>query len=358
MNITIAGGGNIGTQLAVHCSNAGHQVTIFTSRPDKFCMRLSIVDSTHNEVMNGKLHKATSDPQGAFGTAELVIVTLPSFCFRSFSELLLPFVRTGMKLTVIPGAFGELFFKKHIERGAALFGLQRVPSVARLVEYGKTVCATGYRNELFAAAIPGSYTSAVCKLMEEITDIKCSPIPCFLSLTLTPSNPILHTTRLRTIFKDYIPGASYESLPLFYEGWTDESSELLLRSDDEVQALCRKLDRLDLSHVRSLREHYEVSTAEQMTDKISGIAGFQGLPTPYVKTQDRFTPDFDSRYFKADFAIGLEIIRQFAAITQTPAPNINETIEWYYKVTGSVPSVQLGEFGIHNIDDIYSLYSP
>lgn len=31
---------------------------------------------------------------------------------------------------------------------------ERVPSVARLVEYGKSVCATGYRKTLYAAALP------------------------------------------------------------------------------------------------------------------------------------------------------------------------------------------------------------
>ena len=36
MNVTIVGGGNVGTQFAVHCSSTGNEVTIYTSKPEKF----------------------------------------------------------------------------------------------------------------------------------------------------------------------------------------------------------------------------------------------------------------------------------------------------------------------------------
>ena len=36
MKITIVGGGNIGTQFAVHCAHKGHEVTLFSSKPERF----------------------------------------------------------------------------------------------------------------------------------------------------------------------------------------------------------------------------------------------------------------------------------------------------------------------------------
>lgn len=50
MRITIAGGGNIGTQFAVHTAEKGHEVTIFTSNPGLFRERLSIVDKSGNTI--------------------------------------------------------------------------------------------------------------------------------------------------------------------------------------------------------------------------------------------------------------------------------------------------------------------
>lgn len=40
MNITVIGGGNIGTQFAVHSSDKGHSVKMFTSNPSRFSKHL------------------------------------------------------------------------------------------------------------------------------------------------------------------------------------------------------------------------------------------------------------------------------------------------------------------------------
>lgn len=88
---------------------------------------------------------------------------------------------------------------------------------------------------------------------------------------MTPSNPILHTTRLRTLFGDWHEGAVYESMPLFYEEWDDASSELLIACDEEVQEICRALPEFELQFVKSLRVHYESPTVEAMTRKISSM---------------------------------------------------------------------------------------
>ncbi|NRO94122.1 hypothetical protein [Lactobacillus helveticus] len=100
---------------------------------------------------------------------------------------------------------GEFAFGKVLKKGAILFGLQRVPSVARLVEYGKTVCATGYRDKLYAVAIPKNHTQEICNVISTGFNMPCLRLPDYLNLTLTPSTSILHTTRLYTLFKNYIP---------------------------------------------------------------------------------------------------------------------------------------------------------
>lgn len=136
---------------------------------------------------------------------------------------MLPFLKPGVMIGIIPGnGGGEAAFKPAIKKGAIVFGLQRVPSVARLVEYGKSVCTTGYRKTLYVAALPKKYTQQCCRIIADGLQMRCEQLPDYLNLTLTPSNLILHTTRLKTLFKDYIPGKTfYDSVPLFYEEWSD-----------------------------------------------------------------------------------------------------------------------------------------
>ena len=101
-----------------------------------------------------------------------------------------------------------------------------------------------------------------------------------MALTLTPSNPILHTARLKTIFADYEPGVTYDKVPLFYEEWDDPSSELLMACDDEIQAICRALPDFGLEYVVSEREFYNAETVEEMTRAISTEESLLGLTTP------------------------------------------------------------------------------
>ncbi len=357
MRITIVGGGNVGTQFAVHCAMKKHRVTIYSSKPEYFNTHLFVVDDKLKIIYEGDIVGATDNAEKAFNEADLIFVTVPAFCMKNISEKIYPHVREGIKIGLIPGTGGgEWFFRNCLERGAILFGLQRVPSIARLVEYGKSVQAKGYRKELHVAALPYRYTDAVKILISSIFDMSCIALPNYLNLTLTPSNPILHTTRLRILFKDYHDGMEYDSMPLFYEEWDDESSRLLFECDDEVQRICLALKEYDLSYVKSLKIHYESMTPEQLTRKISSIQGFKGLKTPVIKTNGKYIPDLSSRYFTADFAYGLAILVQIADFLEVDVPYMKELMNWYDKVAISREQFRFRDFGINTKEKFIDLY--
>lgn len=359
MRITVVGAGNIGTQFAVHCAEKNHSVTLFGSKPERISRELSVVNEDGITIHKGTISSATSDPETAFLSAELVFVTMPAFCMGDIAKTILPYANDGMKICLVPGTGGgECAFRKCVDKGAVVFGLQRVPSVARLREYGKTVCATGYRSELFVSAIPNSATEECRKIIGDIFDgMLCSALPTYLNLTLTPSNPVLHTSRLRVLYKDYKDGVIYSRVPLFYEEWTDETSELLFKCDSEVQEICRSLDKFDLSYVKSLRIHYESETPEALTRKIRSIKGFKGITSPAVKVEGGFIPDFNSRYFTADFPFGLAILTQIADFLNLDVPNMKETLQWYNNTVSHEKEFRFSDYGIKTIDDFISFYS-
>ena len=357
MKVTIVGGGNIGTQFAVHCAEKGHEVKIFTSKPELFAKKLKIVNENDDVIREAEIVLATNQEAEAFGEAELIFVTLPAYCMKDIANSMLPYIKQGTMIGLIPGTGGgECVFKACVEKGAVVFGLQRVPSVARLKRYGEVVCATGYRDELFLAAIPNKYTKECSELITNIFDMKCIALPNYLNVTLTPSNPILHTTRLKSLFEDYYEGKSYVYVPLFYEEWDDKSSELLLKCDDEVQKLCEKMDMIDLSYVKSLRTHYESETAEKLTQKLRSIKSLQGLKTPTAGTEKALLPDFSSRYFIADFSYGLTIIEQIAEFVQLDVPYIKETMNWYRSLITEREEFQYKDYGIMNSEQFKQYY--
>lgn len=357
MKITIVGGGNIGTQFAVHCAEKGHEVTVYTSKPEIYDGQLYIVDDTGVTTHEGRIKLATNDPEEAFRNAEFIMVTMPATMMDAIARIIYEHSDAEPIIGVVPGNGGsECAFCKCIERGNVFFGLERVPAIARLVKKGKTVKSTGYRDELRVAALPKKNAIMCAGLISSIFDKQTIVIPNYLNLTITPSNPILHTTRLRTLFDDWHVGVVYNSVPLFYEGWDDASSELLLACDDEVQAICKALPEFELDSVKSLRVHYESPTVEAMTRKISSIPAFMGLPTPTRMVEGGYIPDLHSRYFTADFSYGLSIIKQIAGFAGVFVPNIISTLEWYDGIRVQEDGFDYRDYQIYNIKDFQEYY--
>lgn len=101
--------------------------------------------------------------------------------------------------------------------------------------------------------------------MEELLHIKTRIVKEYLSITLTPSNPVLHITGLYNVFKNYKDGMYYKNELKFYEEWNDEASEVLFRYDKEVQEICNALNPIDLTEVVSLPLYYESEKPSDLT---------------------------------------------------------------------------------------------
>ncbi|MGN0346280.1 MAG: NAD/NADP octopine/nopaline dehydrogenase family protein [Lachnospiraceae bacterium] len=358
MKITIVGAGNIGTQFAVHCAEKGHQVTIYTSCPEKIENELYIVNEENKIIHCGILQRVTNSAKEAFEKAELIIVCVPAALMDKGANEIAPFAYMGQKICLASGiGGGECAFKKCIDKGAVLFGLQRVPSVARLVEYGKTVKAVGYRSMLHVAAIPHAYTEECCSFVENLFDIPCKALDNYLNITLTPSNPILHTARLMNIFRDYKQGYYYDTVPLFYEEWDENSAKTLLACDEEVQIICKQLDMFDLANVKSLRLHYESETPQQLAEKLRSIESLKGLKTPVIACEQGLIPDFSSRYFSSDFLYGLNILIQIADIFSVSVPNMREVMNWYREASGDGnPGFRFANYGLDDCQKFVEFY--
>lgn len=354
--IAVIGGGNIGTQFACVCASKGYAVNVFSSKPELYDGILEVVDEFEN-VTVGKLNKVSADIGEAVEDCQIIIITHPAFRLKEVADQLLPYIKDDMNICVLPGTGGaEFAFRECMKAGATLFGLQRVPTVARLEQYGKRVRCEGLRSELFLASIPSEKAEDLSAFMSDLWGIPCTALPNYLSVTLTPSNPILHTTRLRTLFADYAEEKVYKRNPLFYGEWSDASSELLIACDGELQEMLKIMDKLDLSDVRSLKLHYESDTVEAMTKKLCSIKSLHNLASPMKQVEGGWIPDFKSRYFTADFPYGLAIIEELAGVLGYDAPNIKDTMDWYRRVTGDTNRLDLGQYGIHSLQDIYELY--
>lgn len=358
MNITIVGGGNIGTLMAGDFAAAGHSVTMLVSDPLRWSDTLKVLGEGDVLLRKGPLALVTDDAARAMESAEVVFVTHPTFMLGETARRLLPFVTEGQLLGIVPGACGEFFFGEARNSGAVLFGLQRVHDIARIKERGASVYSLGRKTEIQIGTLPSTRSDEIAALMADLFAMPAAALPNYLAETLTPSNPILHTTRIYSMFKGWRERQTFSRNILFYEEWDLPSAELLIACDDELQKLCRVIESatgMDLSSVRSLKEHYESPDAAALAAKISSIPAFKGLTSPMKEVEPgQWVPDFQSRYFKADFAYGLKAIRDIAALANVPTPFMDGVFRWYTECTGQ-PEVALNGMPT-TIDELARLY--
>ena len=370
MKIAILGSGNIGTLIAAQLTLKGQQIYLYSRKPELFEKEIVYEDTDFGTKQVVELHCVSNDLQKIVSNADLVIVTVPAFAIKELMEVVFPLIDVHTRILFYPGTGGVEFYCKHfIEAGGVVFGTQRVCSVARLKQYGKHVVSSGKRNEMFVAALPGYYGKEAEKIISSLFDIKTIALPNYLSVTFTPSNPILHTSRLFSLFQDYDPEIGYDRIPLFYEEWDLKSSDVLIALDQEVQEMCRFLP-MDLSNVRSILLHYESEDRVALTNKICSIKSFKGLKTPQIERSGKKHPDLQSRYFTADFPYGLLILKAFALICKIETPMMNEVIAWYQQLIEKeylTKEMQLGRdameitlpqhYNIIDIEDVINFYA-
>lgn len=371
LNICILGGGNIGTLLLGDLGVRDNiSLRLLTSKPDKWSNKIEVcsIDNTINYT--GRIDMISNNARDVIVDADIIISTLPSHIFPIVINKIKPFIKRGAWIGAMPGSGGVEFYSKElVESGCILFGFQRVHGIARIKEYGKSVYDLGKKKELHIASIPNENTEQVCNVMENLFKVKCHPLSNFLNVTLTPSNPILHTTRLYEIFHDYSEGIYWDRQINFYEDWTENASKMLIDCDEELQTICGRIIGLDLADVKSLKIHYESDTEEEMTEKISNIVAFKGIKTPMLKKELGYIPDFKSRYFLEDFPYGLCIIKGFADILDVNTPVIDNILMWFEQIANVsyyIDNEFVGEdleklplpknYGLNTVEDIISYY--
>ncbi len=350
--IGIVGGGNIGTELAGELTHRGFSVALYSKDISCFLSgKIKVIDNDRNEEYVEKIDVITSSLKEVVDNSDIIIVTYPSNAMGYIKDELISCLKKykNKKVIFLPGIGGvEYIFKELVDNGSILIGLQRVPAVYRIKEKGKIAEISGRRKEgLFAASIPQIDKDELENLITDIFGLNCQAVPNYLSITLTPSNPILHTSRLFSLFNKNDKDFAYDKNPLFYGEWDENSAEVLISCDSELGKIKEVLSKkIDVSFVESLLDHYESSDKKSLANKISSIKSLHNLTSPMLQTEDnKFLVDWSSRYFKADFPNGLVILKAIGMICNVLTPVMDKVIMWYQEQVDKEYITSNNEFG-------------
>ena len=208
-----------------------------------------------------------------------------------------------------------------------LFGFQRVPFISRTIEYGQKAELKGYKESLHVAIEQTEDKESVRVVLEQLFEKPVTIADSFYEVSLSNSNPILHPSRLYTMWKDWLPGIVYPRNPQFYAEWTLEASTLLLQMDEELQQLLKVLG-LKEGCIPPVLDYYESTDADSLTQKLRSIKAFQNIASPMKAVEGGFIPDFRSRYFTEDFPFGMRFIVETAQKHHVSIPITENIYQW------------------------------
>ena len=331
MKVCIVGGGHIGTTLVCYIKHTHpeYSVNLYTRNPEAFSKSIKCNDIEQNISYFVTPNIISKDAAIAAKDADIIFIALPHFAVEKAFEDVAPFVSAHAMIGVLPGGGGcEFFFNKYFDENKTLFGFQRVPFTAKVQEYGKETNLKSWKPFSVVGTLQSSRVNKVCEFIEAC-GLRTKKASNYLEIALTPTNPILHTSRTFELFGKYSRNYIFAEKSKFYVGWTDDASTILFNMDKELHNLLDAMNSVDTSAIRPLSEHYESPTISALTEKINSIPTFQSVYAPMVEIEEGFVADTNSRMFTEDFPWGLAVIRSYFEIFNIPAPTMDKVLGWY-----------------------------
>lgn len=187
--ITVIGAGNGGMAMAYSLGQQGHQVCLYDS--PQFPVQFNAVkeqgsieavaelnDAPMLEAGFAKITLATNDMQQALEFSDILMMVCPSFAQEILFENMIPWLRDGMKIFVVPGNYGGLILNRKLQhsekKGLDITFLDTIslPWATRLAHPG-AVAIMGVKEFMPMSIFPQSKRSPELEaLVKEIFPIR------------------------------------------------------------------------------------------------------------------------------------------------------------------------------------------
>jgi len=312
-------------------------------------MELTVEGAAVSKIVS-KPAKITNDPSVA-AEADVIILAVPSFAHGEYFEKFAPHMKKGTIVGVMPARSGGdiLFASKLGEKAKDMIfvGFETLPWACRFSEWGRKATILGTKNSILAAVTPPEKSrkalSKLQGLLGVFPDIVESPNN--LSISLRNPGMVVHPG---VMYGRWGPeswdGKPKAEKPLFYQGVDDFTEKVLVGMTDEVQSICRKMEKLvpglSLKDACTLKQWYLDCYDGQMSDT-STLKGcmntnkaYNGLTHPCKGEAGNYMPDLKYRYLAEDVPTGLCFAKGLAEILGLPTPSIDKVMVWAQQCIG------------------------
>jgi len=226
-------------------------------------------------------------------------------------------------------------------------GFETLPWACRFTEWGRKATVLGTKNNILAAVTPASAKAKALGTLQGLLGVYPFITESATNLAISLRNPgmVVHPGVMYGRWgPDTWDGKPVAQKPLFYQGVDAHTEKVLLGMTEEVQTVCRKMEKLmpglDLKDACTLKQWYLDCYDGQMSDTSTLKAcmntnkAYDGLTHPCTDAQGGFMPDLKYRYLAEDVPTGLCFAKGLAEILGVPTPTIDKVMLWAQKCIG------------------------
>lgn len=369
--VCITGAGNAAHVFIPYFANLGFEVNVFADFKDEAERLQRGVDEAGGITIRdrqdpakpkeykakpAKISKVAADvvPQ-----SDYIVAALPSFAIKGVLTAIKDHLKEGSIIFIMPGQGGADFVAREVLKTelasgkTTVAGIVPMPLNCRITDWGKKVDLAALKYSYDIATIPANKADMAAAAFSALLQKPCNAIGNYVGIGLHCSNPNLHPGRLYRMWSGYQEGATYPENPLFYESWDDESSNWLMKLNDERLSIWKAiLDKFPetgkveqvpdmLTYIRSIygpqvkRPAYaNPNRVSAFTSCIVSCDGFKGFRCPMQKQGDAWVPDFTNRYFTEDIPEGVCMYKGIADLAGVETPVIDEIVTFFQKFMG------------------------
>lgn len=353
LNVVVCGGGRTGHLNAtlfkqaegVHVSLLSRNAEAIRSHMPETGIEASLPDG---RKVRGRLDRISDDPAIVMADADVVILTVPAHVRSDLLALLRPHLPTDRTVHIgaIPGFCGFDWLAEKVFAGhdnVVIWGMKDVPYTAYAPQPGVSVVMGGAKKTLHVATHDRHDRDtglALRALLQRLYPAPVELLGSYLEITLTPGNPIMHSSVLYGLIGPY---SQWDRKPFTSEiYWWKECPELgayfLQRSDEENQELCRGLEKVigsDLSSIHPIKDEIIDAYGDQIEDPRTLLtvlrtnrAYLGKVPLVPVEGNAGYLVDIDSRAFQEDVPYGLSLLVEMGRRIGVAIPHIETIFSW------------------------------
>jgi opine dehydrogenase len=335
LTVCVCGGGSLAHAVAgVIGANPLVKVNILTRRPNDWANKI-VVEYLYNTVLEGTIHKISSDPKDVVSESDIVILAIPHIARKETLIKIKDFLKPDTWVGSFPGFAGFAWQARYIlGPGINLFGLQRVPYVRSAKDYGSKVKISGIRARNFVAALPSGKVNIIANLLKQIMNLYIIPVPNYLNICFSRSNSVCHSARMYSLLNKWDGKSPVSDKPIkFYGDWDNEATTVFIELDNEIRHSVSKIP-LDIAYAEPVLLYYEVAFKKDLTKKMKNIRAMSENYIPLIKTRKGYIPDIKSYFFTEDLCYGLIVLKSIMLLTETPTPVMDKIILWAQNLIG------------------------